>query len=974
VTRDTNGHVTKVNTKTVTLPAQYSHPTYTRSNTTSSASPAHGGTFTAIDSITTNSLGHVTAVNTKTVTLPTDQNTDTKVTQTNTTTDASYRLLFSENANDTTETTTARKSTTLQFNPTSGLLTTKDITMYNSSNGETPGIIFRRGTFTDTYNDWKIWDNGGLLYFGQRGSNSTAFDKRIYFGNDGDINAVSFIGEFIGKLSRSTGGSWIDARDNTAVLNGGTNGGGSFFPIGFAKTNDGGWGIGAIPNTNVFYLSYTTDANYASNTNTSTYTIEFPKASGTVALTNHTHDSLYIPLTGSNAISGSLETNSQNAGFVSLGPGNRKMSLINGGISYYIGTTNWAEGVSYRNGAGDTSLGSIGAYGTPSTCDYFYMGKEYNNVAMRVENDNTGKMTLRGTLPQLRFQQTTSNSEYAGTCGIIAYPVDTSGTNTVIQSGGNTIIGSGEIANIFMTTFNNGDRSDINKYPYRWRENGEQAYLAADEAAYIWTNGGSWDSTKKYFSNLHCFVFNAVGNFLLPVGGGIYYQYGTRDENGMVNTVVQSGLVSAATTTARTWTLPDASGTICLTSHTHAAGDITSGALPIAHGGTGATTRLDALKALTNEDIGTSAQFFLTITSYWGKGGYTSVANAKTVLGLGSAAYTASTDYATAGHTHSNYLGAVNANGYVGMAKPDGTATDWIRTTNKGLIPYESGSAGSGHQSLGTSTWYFANAYIDNVNCSLLKISGTLPQLRFQQTTSGSEYDSGIIAYPADKNGMNMVIRSGGNMIIGGGEYPATFYNATKTTDDHWSNGGENIYVGADSYVVIQPLGDTIANRKSFYFGNDLNLALNSNICFNVGNSSTRYGGTLSARTITAGRTWTLPNASGGIGVYNDLYTSTAAPTATSQTINLNGNKTIIGVYDILKVWIYVNSTGNIRQIDMCVMTAAMAQAAHYFTGVGTSNQKMLYLNSNGYSLQLGTSGTQDSSKISIAKVIGIKF
>ena len=70
-----------------------------------------------------------------------------------------------------------------------------------------------------------------------------------------------------------------------------------------------------------------------------------------------------------------------------------------------------------------------------------------------------------------------------------------------------------------------------------------------------------------------------------------------------------------------------------------------TGTVAIAHGGTGATTRLNALKALTDENVGTNAQYFLTITNSWGKGGYTSVANAKTVLGLGSAAYTESSDY-----------------------------------------------------------------------------------------------------------------------------------------------------------------------------------------------------------------------------------------------------------------------------------------------------------------------------------------
>lgn len=47
------------------------HANITRTNNTSSASPAFGGTFTAIDSLTSNARGHITAVNTKTVTIPT---------------------------------------------------------------------------------------------------------------------------------------------------------------------------------------------------------------------------------------------------------------------------------------------------------------------------------------------------------------------------------------------------------------------------------------------------------------------------------------------------------------------------------------------------------------------------------------------------------------------------------------------------------------------------------------------------------------------------------------------------------------------------------------------------------------------------------------------------------------------------------------------------------------------------------------
>ena len=51
------------------------HDTTSRTDTTSTASPAHGATFTAVDSVTTNTTGHVTALNLKTVTLPDDNDT-----------------------------------------------------------------------------------------------------------------------------------------------------------------------------------------------------------------------------------------------------------------------------------------------------------------------------------------------------------------------------------------------------------------------------------------------------------------------------------------------------------------------------------------------------------------------------------------------------------------------------------------------------------------------------------------------------------------------------------------------------------------------------------------------------------------------------------------------------------------------------------------------------------------------------------
>ena len=56
------------------------HDTTSRADNTSNVSPAFGDSFTVIDTVTSNATGHVTVVNTKTVTLPANPNTDTTYT------------------------------------------------------------------------------------------------------------------------------------------------------------------------------------------------------------------------------------------------------------------------------------------------------------------------------------------------------------------------------------------------------------------------------------------------------------------------------------------------------------------------------------------------------------------------------------------------------------------------------------------------------------------------------------------------------------------------------------------------------------------------------------------------------------------------------------------------------------------------------------------------------------------------------
>lgn len=62
------------------------------------------------------------------------------------------------------------------------------------SSGNSPALIFQRGTLTDNYNDWQIQDRAGFLYFDQRGQGSSAFTNQVYFNTSGGVYATTFNG------------------------------------------------------------------------------------------------------------------------------------------------------------------------------------------------------------------------------------------------------------------------------------------------------------------------------------------------------------------------------------------------------------------------------------------------------------------------------------------------------------------------------------------------------------------------------------------------------------------------------------------------------------------------------------------------------------------------------------------------------------------------------------------------------------
>jgi hypothetical protein len=71
---------------------------------------------------------------------------------------------------------------------------TGDITLKGAAASNSPSLVFQRGTLTDNYNDWRIQDRSGFLYFDQRGSGSSSWSNIAMINTNGQITASSFNG------------------------------------------------------------------------------------------------------------------------------------------------------------------------------------------------------------------------------------------------------------------------------------------------------------------------------------------------------------------------------------------------------------------------------------------------------------------------------------------------------------------------------------------------------------------------------------------------------------------------------------------------------------------------------------------------------------------------------------------------------------------------------------------------------------
>lgn len=192
-------------------------------------------------------------------------------------------------------------------------------------------------------------------------------------------------------------------------------------------------------------------------------------------------------------------------------------------------------------------------------------------------------------------------------------------------------------------------------------------------------------------------------------------------------------------------------------------------------------------------------------------------------------------------------LGAVSANGYYGMARPDGNTSDWIRTTTAGIIPYQSGGAGAGHCGLGTSSWYFSNAYIDTVNCvntnasGYLQANGLINTYSEYQSQKGSrDWRFGSATGSGDQNwfgfydytyGYHGGIYGPGHSLRMSGEIQSTAANGFRAVQGKYGfiirNDGANVYFMMtgngdpwggwnDNYTIFTPNGEWQVKKSPY--------------------------------------------------------------------------------------------------------------------------------------------------------------
>lgn len=374
------------------------------------------------------------------------------------------------------------------------------------------------------------------------------------------------------------------------------------------------------------------------------------------------------------------------------------------------------------NGGGNVSwsLSEIGAAASNHTHSYLPL----SGGAM------TGNISYRGSKATYKMIEFIDNSS------------DEYGNGIAIGGGGLTIIGGGESADVVKSTSTRGGD--------------ERLILANDGAIDIYTNcqNGIDKATHITIDNTGLYSGTAAKANSVP-WSGVTGKPSTYTPSSHNHTVIQGTSSTSAVpgkandgfcefyynvNNGLANNMPSSNNANAIISISRHAGDYTSQLGFSSNGnlyyreGVGATAWKTILTSsnytsytVTKTGGGASGTWGINITGSAGSVAWGNVSGKPS-------------SYTPSSHTHDDRyyteteintklgakLGAVSANGYYGMTRPDGNTSDWIRTTTAGIIPYQSGGAGGGHCGIGTSSWYFSSAYIDTVNCVNASVSGRI--------------------------------------------------------------------------------------------------------------------------------------------------------------------------------------------------------------------------------------------------------
>lgn len=172
---------------------------------------------------------------------------------------------------------------------------------------------------------------------------------------------------------------------------------------------------------------------------------------------------------------------------------------------------------------------------------------------------------------------------------------------------------------------------------------------------------------------------------------------------------------------------------------------------------------------------------------------------------------------------------------FVVSTNNNGTWSELVRLNTDGsvknslLMPKTGGDFGGAVNFKHTPTVYQNTSIADNYPA---KINFTV-----EQTDNNTKSTASIAAYDdhdTGSHGTNMVIQSGGNMIIGSGESPTAYYQANLL-----DNNSEKTYIVADNNINFVVNANTIANAKTATINTDGGATFAGNVIVGNANSTT---------------------------------------------------------------------------------------------------------------------------------------